>query len=66
LRRLRPTARDYFVLKPKHSGFFDRTLDAAHNDHALRQIKIVLKGDVAASTRLIFHASRRPETSRRR
>src|SRR6185436_3389813 len=21
-RRLRPTARDYFVLKPKHSGFF--------------------------------------------
>src|SRR4051794_34374047 len=26
-RRLRPTARDYFVLKPKHSGFFDTTLD---------------------------------------
>ena len=25
--RLRPTARDYFVLKPKHSGFFDTTLD---------------------------------------
>ena len=24
--RLRPTARDYFVLKPKHSGFFDTTL----------------------------------------
>src|SRR5437762_2484203 len=26
-RRLRPTKRDYFVLKPKHSGFFDTTLD---------------------------------------
>ena len=26
-RRLRPTAHDYFVLKPKHSGFFDTTLD---------------------------------------
>src|SRR5687767_1672186 len=25
--RLRPIARDYFVLKPKHSGFFDTTLD---------------------------------------
>ena len=24
--RLRPTARDYFVLKPRHSGFFDTTL----------------------------------------
>jgi nicotinamidase-related amidase len=99
--RLRPTARDYFVLKPKHSGFFDTTLDtllealrirrviltgiagnicvlftandaymrelkifapadcivsntAADNDHALRQIQIVLKGRVAASTQLRF------------
>ena len=106
-RRLRPTARDYFVLKPKHSGFFDTTLDtllealrirrviltgiagnicvlftandaymreyrilapadcivsntAADNDHALRQIKTVLKGDVAVSTRLRFQANRRP------
>ena len=100
-RRLRPTARDYFVLKPKHSGFFDTTLDtllealrirrviltgiagnicvlftandaymreykifapadcivsntAPDNDHALRQIKTVLKGNVAVSTRLRF------------
>lgn len=99
--RLRPTARDYFVLKPKHSGFFDTTLDtllemlrirrvvltgiagnicvlftandaymrdykifapadcivsntAADNDHALRQIQTVLKGNVAASPRLKF------------
>lgn len=105
-RRLRPMARDYFVLKPKHSGFFDTTLDtlletlrirrliftgiagnicvlftandaymreykifapadcivsntAADNDYALRQIKTVLKGDIAVSTRLRFH-SRRP------
>jgi nicotinamidase-related amidase len=112
-RRLRPTARDYFVLKPKHSGFFDTTLDTllqtlrirrviltgiagnicvlftandayireykivapsdcivsnttADNDHALRQIKTVLKGNVGVSTRLRFYANRRPKTSRRR
>jgi nicotinamidase-related amidase len=112
-RRLRPTARDYFVLKPKHSGFFDTTLDtlletlrirrviltgiagnicvlftandaymreykiftpadcivsntAADNDHALRQIKTVLKGNVTVSTRLEFQANRRRRTARRR
>ena len=112
-RRLRPTARDYFVLKPKHSGFFDTTLDtlletlhirrviltgmagnicvlftandaymreykifapadcivsntAADNDHALRQIKMVLKGDVAVSTRLRFYSTRRSRTARSR
>ena len=112
-RRLRPTARDYFVLKPKHSGFFDTTLDtllealrvrrliltgiagnicvlftandaymreykifapadcivsntATDNDHALRQIKTVLKGDLAVSTRLTFQSTRRSTTSRRR
>jgi len=104
--RLRPTSRDYFVLKPKHSGFFDTTLDtllealrirrviltgiagnicvlftandaymrdfkifapadcivsntAADNDHALRQIETVLKGNVALSTRLAFRQRRR-------
>jgi nicotinamidase-related amidase len=104
--RLRPTARDYFVLKPKHSGFFDTTLDtllealrirrviltgiagnicvlftandaymrefkilapsdcivsntAADNDHALRQIKTVLKGNIAVSTRLTFRSRAR-------
>ena len=112
-RRLRPTARDYFVLKPKHSGFFDTTLDtlletlgvrrviltgiagnicvlftandaymrdykifapadcivsntATDNDHALRQIQIVLKGNVAPSARLRFHATRGAKTGRRR
>ena len=111
--RLRPTARDYFVLKPKHSGFFDTTLDtllealrirrviltgmagnicvlftandaymreykivapadcivsntAADNDHALRQIKTVLKGDVAVSTRLRCRSGHRLRTARRR
>ena len=103
--RLRPTRRDYFVLKPKHSGFFDTTLDtllkalrirrvivtgiagnicvlftandaymrdlklfapadcivsntAADNDHALRQMQIVLKGNLAESTRLTFRPRR--------
>jgi nicotinamidase-related amidase len=112
-RRLRPTARDYFVLKPKHSGFFDTTLDtlletlrirrviltgiagnicvlftandaymreyrifapsdcivsntALDNDHALRQIETVLKGTVALSERLSFHASRGSRTAKRR
>ena len=108
--RLRPTSRDYFVLKPKHSGFFDTTLEtlletlrirrviltgiagnicvlftandaymrelkifapadcivsntAADNDHALRQIEMVLKGTVAASTELRFHT--RPRGQKR-
>jgi nicotinamidase-related amidase len=112
-RRLRPTARDYFVLKPKHSGFFDTTLDtlletlrirrviltgmagnicvlftandaymreykifapadcivsntATDNDHVLRQIKTVLKGNVAVSTRLTFPSKRRSRGSSRR
>ena len=104
-RRLRPTSRDYFVLKPKHSGFYDTTLDtlldalsirrviltgiagnicvlftandaymrdlrifapadcivsntAADNDYALQQIGSVLKGNLAASERVIFRTSR--------
>jgi nicotinamidase-related amidase len=111
--RLRPTSRDYFVLKPKHSGFFDTTLDtlletlrirrviltgiagnicvlftandaymrdlaifapadcivsntAADNDHALRQIRTVLKGNIAESFRLIFRHARRVAAAHRR
>ena len=30
--RLKPTSNDYFVLKPKHSGFFDTTLDTLFED----------------------------------
>jgi len=110
--RLRPTSRDYFVLKPKHSGFFDTTLDtlletlrirrviltgiagnicvlftandaymrdfkifapadcivsntAADNDHALRQIQTVLKGNVTESTRLAFRSARQASRTRR-
>jgi nicotinamidase-related amidase len=104
--RLKPTARDYFVLKPKHSGFFGTTLDtlletirvrrviltgiagnicvlftandaymrdlkifapadcvvsntAEDNEHALRQIETILKGNVTQSTRLTFDPARR-------
>jgi nicotinamidase-related amidase len=110
--RLRPTARDYFVLKPKHSGFFDTTLDTllgslgtrrviltgiagnicvlftandahmrdlkvyapadcivsntvADNEHALRQIATVMKGDVAPSTRLRFRRRGRTRKGQR-
>jgi nicotinamidase-related amidase len=110
--RLRPTAHDYFVLKPKHSGFFDTTLDTllgslgtrrviltsiagsicvlftandahmrdlkvyapadcivsntiADNEHALRQIETVMKGQAAASTRLKFHGRARTPNERR-
>jgi len=102
--RLRPNSRDYFVLKPRHSGFFDTTLEtlldalairrviltgiagnicvlftandahmrdlrifapadcmvsntAADNEHALRQIETVLKGNVSDSTCLRFRGS---------
>ena len=34
-RRLRPSGNDYFVLKPKHSGFYDTTLESL-----LRELKI--------------------------
>jgi nicotinamidase-related amidase len=111
--RLRPTQRDYFVLKPKHSGFFDTTLDtllgalkirrvivtgiagnicvlftandaymrdlkifapadcivsntAAENDHALRQIHTVLKGNITDSVRLNFRRGRRVASARGR
>jgi nicotinamidase-related amidase len=111
--RLRPTSRDYFVLKPKHSGFYGTTLDtllgtlrtrrviltgiagnicvlftandaymrelrifapadcivsntAADNDHALRQIETVLKGDVSASKSLRFRPSGVAAARRRR
>jgi nicotinamidase-related amidase len=99
--RLRPTRDDYFVLKPKHSGFYDTTLEtllddlkirrvivtgiagnicvlftandaymrgmkivapgdcivsntAADTDAALRQIELVLKGNISPSTSLTF------------
>ena len=103
---MRPTSRDYFVLKPKHSGFFATTLDTLldylkirrvivtgiagnicvlftandaymrdlkifapadcivsntvdDNDSALRQIELVLKGDITPSTQLRFGSESR-------
>jgi nicotinamidase-related amidase len=102
-RMLQPADDDYFVLKPKHSAFFETTLDTLlaylgartliltglagnicilfsandaymrdyhlvvpsdcvvsntveENDHALRQIRQVLKGDIRASTELDLDA----------
>ncbi len=101
------------MLKPKHSGFFDTTLDTlldalrirrviltgiagnicvlftandaymreftlfapsdcivsntpAENDHALRQIGTVLKGNLTGSTRLVFRRAKRSGAAPRR
>jgi nicotinamidase-related amidase len=111
--RLRPTARDFFVLKPKHSGFYDTTLDtllgelrirrvilagiagnicvlftandaymrelkifapadcivsntAEDNEHALRQLKTVLKANITASEHLPDARSRQRDRANRR
>jgi nicotinamidase-related amidase len=53
-RRLRPTARDYFVLKPKHSGFFDTTLDTLLK--ALRIRRVLLTG-IAGNICVLFTAN---------
>src|SRR3954451_977616 len=109
---LRPKKSDYFVLKPKHSGFFSTTLDTlleylgtrtiiltgiaanicvlftandaymrdlrifappdcivsntpTDNDHALRQIQTVLKGNLTESSRLTFRSARRSGAAQR-
>jgi nicotinamidase-related amidase len=53
-RRLRPTRRDYFVLKPKHSGFFDTTLDTLLE--ALRIRRVILTG-IAGNICVLFTAN---------
>jgi nicotinamidase-related amidase len=53
-RRLRPTARDYFVLKPKHSGFFDTTLDTLLE--TLRIRRVILAG-IAGNICVLFTAN---------
>ena len=55
-RRLRPTARDYFVLKPKHSGFFDTTLDTLLE--TLRIRRVILTG-IAGNICVVFTANDR-------
>jgi nicotinamidase-related amidase len=52
--RLRPTARDYFVLKPKHSGFFATTL--APLLEALEIRRLVLTG-IAGDICVLFTAA---------
>jgi nicotinamidase-related amidase len=53
-RRLRPTRRDYFVLKPKHSGFFDTTLDTLLE--TLRVRRLILAG-IAGNICVLFTAN---------
>ena len=53
-RRLRPTSRDYFVLKPKHSGFFDTTLDTLLKALGIR--RVVLTG-IAGNICVLFTAN---------
>jgi nicotinamidase-related amidase len=52
--RLRPTARDYFVLKPKHSGFYDTTLDTLLSD--LRIQRVIVTG-IAGNICVLFTAN---------
>jgi nicotinamidase-related amidase len=53
-RRLRPTKKDYFVLKPKHSGFFDTTLDTLLA--TLRIRRVILTG-IAGNICVLFTAN---------
>ena len=52
--RLRPTSRDYFVLKPKHSGFYDTTLDTLLG--SLRIRRVILTG-IAGNICVLFTAN---------
>src|SRR3954469_864491 len=52
--RLKPTSRDYFVLKPKHSGFYDTTLDTLLD--ALRIRRVILTG-IAGNICVLFTAN---------
>lgn len=52
--KLRPTTRDYFVLKPKHSGFYDTTLDTLLHDLNVR--RVILTG-IAGNICVLFTAN---------
>ena len=52
--RLKPTVRDYFVLKPKHSGFFGTTLDTLLE--TLRIRRVILSG-IAGNICVLFTAN---------
>ena len=53
-KRLRPTAQDYFVLKPKHSGFFGTTLDTLLG--ALHVRRVIVTG-IAGNICVLFTAN---------
>ena len=53
-RRLRPTARDYFVLKPKHSGFHDTTLETLLDSLNVR--RVIVTG-IAGNICVLFTAN---------
>jgi nicotinamidase-related amidase len=52
--RLRPTRRDYFVLKPKHSGFYDTSLDSLLE--ALHTRRVIITG-IAGDICVLFTAN---------
>jgi nicotinamidase-related amidase len=52
--RLRPTAQDYFVLKPKHSGFYDTTLETLLRD--LKVTRVIVTG-IAGNICVLFTAN---------
>lgn len=52
--RLRPTRRDYFVLKPRHSGFFDTTLDTLLKNLG---VQTVVLGGIAGNICVLFTAN---------
>jgi nicotinamidase-related amidase len=53
-RRLRPTPRDYFVLKPKHSGFYDTTLDTLLQSLGVK--RVIVTG-IAGNICVLFTAN---------
>jgi nicotinamidase-related amidase len=53
-RRMRPTSQDYFVLKPKHSGFYDTTLDTLLSDLKIR--RVIVTG-IAGNICVLFTAN---------
>jgi nicotinamidase-related amidase len=52
--RLRPTRDDYFVLKPKHSGFYDTTLETLLRDLNVR--RVIVTG-IAGNICVLFTAN---------
>ena len=52
--RLRPTSQDYFVLKPKHSGFYDTTLETLLEDLSIK--RVIVTG-IAGNICVLFTAN---------